>query len=138
MSRLNKASYGYSLRKLCGLLNVNSSTYYHSVKPGQIDFTRSVLIQTVQTIDHDIDKTYGTRRMKVELNARGYSIGLYKTASIMKEANVAALKPRKKHRYMEHEGQHQIADNILNRDFNPTTLNTHLVGDITYFRTRKG
>lgn len=56
----------------------------------------------------------------------------------MKEANVFALRPRKKHGYIEHEGEHQGADNVLNREFNPTTLNTHLVGDITYLRTHKG
>ena len=119
-------------------MNVNSSTYYHSVKPKPIDVTRSTLIQAVQTIHNDIDKTYGKRRMRVELNAKGYSIGLYKTAAIMKEANVVALMPRKKHRYIEHEGQHQVAENILNREFNPSTINTHLVGDITYLRTHEG
>lgn len=138
MTRLKKASPRYSVRKLCGLLDVNSSSYYHSLKPKLIDTSRLALIQLVQTIHHDIDKTYGKRRMHIELRARDYSIGLHKTASIMKQANVVALRPRKKHRYIEHEGQHQVADNLLNREFNPTTLNTHLVGDITYLRTHKG
>ena len=115
--------------------DVNSSSYYHSLKPKLIDTSRLALIQLVQTIHHDIDKTYGKRRMQIELRARDYSIGLHKTASIMKQANVVALRPRKKHRYIEHEGQHQVAENLLNREFNPTTLNTHLVGDITYLRT---
>lgn len=129
---------GYNTRELCELLAVSVSTYYQSIKPSLPDTSRLALIEDVQAIHDEVDKTYGKRRMNVELKAKGHCLGLYKTSNIMKEANVVALRPRKRHRYTENESVHRIADNILNREFNPTTLNTHFVGDITYLRTHEG
>jgi putative transposase len=50
------------------------------------------------------------------------------TASLIKKADVVAIRPKCKHYY----------PNILKRQFNPDTYNTHLVGDIAYIRTWQG
>jgi len=76
--------------------------------------------------------------MKVELNNRGYIVGIYKTASHMKKANVTAINPVKRHYYPDAGDVHQKADNVLKREFNPGTINTHWVGDITYIRSHQG
>ena len=135
---MNKAQPRCGIRKLCALLSVQVSTYYHAPKPSKRADERLVLIEEIQNIHEEVDKTYGKRRIQVELHAKGYSIGLYKTAQLMKEANVIAIRPRKKHHYTEHERLHRLADNLLKRQFNPDTLNTHYVGDITYVRTYEG
>ncbi|WP_372861601.1 IS3 family transposase [Pseudoalteromonas sp.] len=40
---------------------------------------------------------YGRRRVHVELNALNYSIGIYKTAALMKSLNIKFIRPKKKH-----------------------------------------
>ena len=93
---------------------------------------------TLRSIHQEVDKTYGKRRMKTELASKGYHFSLYKVAALMKEANVVALRPQKRHRYTDHEACHRVADNLLDRQFNPSVLNTHYVGDITYIKTHEG
>jgi hypothetical protein len=39
---------------------------------------------------------YGKRRMRVSLNNQGYNIGIHQTAILMKQANVVAIRPRKR------------------------------------------
>ena len=89
-------------------------------------------------IAEETDQTYGRRRMKVELENRGFTIGHYKTASHMEKANISAIKPVKKHYYPDVGSEHNKASNVLNREFNQPTMNTHWVGDITYIRSHQG
>jgi transposase InsO family protein len=76
--------------------------------------------------------------MNIELKKLGYTFGIYKTASLMQEANVVALTPKKQHYYPNNGEECRYAPNLLKRQFNPETLNTHWVGDITYIRTNQG
>lgn len=69
--------------------------------------------------------------------AKGFKWGVHKTATMMKKASVTAIRPKKRHSYPGGE-IHKKADNILNRQFNPETVNTHWVGDITYIKTYTG
>ena len=76
--------------------------------------------------------------MRVELQSKGFDIGVYQTATLMKQANIRAIRPRKRHVYKTNECEHRIAPNLLKRQFNPTTLHTYFVGDITYIHTHQG
>lgn len=114
------------------------SSFYQARQTRIISQSHQSLIDAVKDIHSDIEKIYGKRRMQVELKSKGFNIGIYKTAQVMKEANVIAIRPRKRHVYKDHECEHRIAPNLLKRQFNPTTLDTHFVGDITYIRTYQG
>ena len=74
----------------------------------------------------------------MSLNNQGYNIGIYQTATLMKQANVVAIRPRKRHYYPDAGTTHKKAENLLNREFEQQTLNTHWVGDITYIKTYQG
>ena len=76
--------------------------------------------------------------MQKELQLYGIKIGIFKVASLMKLANIQAITPRKKHYYPKERVSKIISDNILNREFNQKTPNTHWVGDITYIRNHQG
>jgi transposase InsO family protein len=51
----------------------------------------------------------------------------------MKDAGIVAKTPKKPHYYPAGNEKPTIP-NLLKRKFNPETLNTHWVGDITYIR----
>ena len=56
----------------------------------------------------------------------------------MKAHGLIAIKPKKKHYYVDSGVQHKYASNTLKRQFKPDTHNTHWVGDITYIRSYEG
>lgn len=100
--------------------------------------------QTVQlrvnmkAIFAESDSTYGKRRICKALNKTGFTIGIYRTASLMRKAELKAKTPKKKHYYGDTGKVHKIAPNLLKRQFEQSTLNTHWVGDITYIRSHQG
>ena len=135
---MKKAEESYTVDELCRLFDLSLSTYYYQLKQSVPSTQSQQLVTEIQKIAEDTDDTYGKRRMKVELNNRGYIVGVYKTASHMKKANVTAINPVKRHYYPDAGDVHQKADNVLKREFNPGTINTHWVGDITYIRSHQG
>ena len=76
--------------------------------------------------------------MTVELNNNGFQLGLHQTATLMKKAEVVAIRPMKRHYYPNNGLEDKYFPNLLNREFTPNTLNTHWVGDITYIKTHQG
>jgi transposase InsO family protein len=92
----------------------------------------------IKVIAKRAGNTYGKRRMLVELLDKGYQLGIYQTASLMKRAHVVAIRPQKKHYYPDNGTEQKYFPNLLNRQFNPQTVNTHWVGDITFVRTHQG
>jgi len=135
---MKKANPEYSVQELCMLFETSVSTYYYqtSKKPVCKDTVR--LIATIKEIAKETGDTYGKRRMQPALEKQGFSLGIYKTATLMKKANVIAVTPKKKHYYPDAGKTHKKAPNLLNRQFEPGTVNTHWVGDITYIRTYHG
>jgi len=136
MNELKKANADYTITELCRILEVSMSSYYYEpVKP---DEQEQVLLDLIESIAEDSGNTYGRRRIHAELNARDHTIGVYKTASLMNKLNIHAIAPKKKHYYPNSGDEDHYAQNLLKRQFNPDTLNTHWVGDITYIRNHQG
>lgn len=133
---MKKAEPQYKTNELCKLFQLSVSTHYYHLNQ-EISESEQLMINKIQAIAIEHKHAYGKRRMQKELNNKGLAIGLYKTAHLMKKANVIAIRPKKKHRYNKGE-THSIADNLLKRQFNPDTLQTHWVGDITYIKTHVG
>ncbi len=133
---MKKASPGYQTKELCTLFSISLSTYYYQINR-QVSDEDQKTIERIKSIAIETQHTYGKRRTRVELANQGIVIGTYKTASLMKKANVIAIKPKKRHSYPSGE-VHKKADHLLKRQFNPETIHTHWVGDITYIKTYTG
>jgi len=103
-----------------------------------MDVEKEKIMVAIKTIAVDTQSTYGKRRMQPALKAKGFSLGLHKTTSLMKAAKVVAIKPKKKHYYPNAGKTHFKADNLLKREFHQEKANTHWVGDITYIRQHHG
>jgi transposase InsO family protein len=133
---MKKADPSYKTQELCQLFNLKVSTHYYHLKQ-EVSESKQVMINNIKAIAIEHQHAYGKRRIREELNRLGYPIGIHQTSTLMKKANVIAIRPKKKHRYDQGE-QHHIADNLLKREFNPSTVNTHWVGDITYIKNHTG
>ncbi len=133
-----KKATKYTTQELCSVLDVRVSTYYYQIKSMQFSPEEIKLISTIKSIAKESGDTYGKRRIQPALKLKGFNLGLYKTASMMKKANIIAITPKKKHYYADGGKSHPKAANILNRAFTQKAKHTHWVGDITYCRTHQG
>jgi putative transposase len=73
-----------------------------------------------------------------ELRARHIVIGRYKVRRLMREANIKPVWKRKFVSTTDSKHNLPVAENILNRQFNPAKPNQAWTSDITYIRTRTG
>jgi len=136
--QIKKANPKFKITELCQVFSLPISSYYYQNKEKPMDVEKEKIMVAIKTIAVDTQSTYGKRRMQPALKAKGFSLGLHKTTSLMKAAKVVAIKPKKKHYYPNAGKTHFKADNLLKREFHQEKANTHWVGDITYIRQHHG
>jgi len=115
---MKKASSHYTVSELCRVLGVPSSSYYYQTQEPAL--AKIELVAQIKSIAKETENTYGKRRMQVELASLGHDIGLYRIASLMKKADVVAIRPKRKHYYPNAGLEQQYAPKILKRQFNPS------------------
>lgn len=121
----------------CRLLGISRSGYYAA---------RSVAVRPMHcSIQADVKtafvasgRVYGSRRMVAELRQRGITVGRFRVRRIMREAGLRTVWRRKFVHTTNSRHDLPVAENLLNRRFNPDKRNVAWVGDITYIRTRAG
>lgn len=134
---MKKADPKLTTHQLCTLFGVAISTYYYQVQTKSANQLDQAVIQAMHGLHEQTHGTYGRRRMKIALALDGRSVGHFKISRLMKEQGLVAKAPKKPH-YYRSGNAHPTTANLLNRQFNPETVNTHWVGDITYIRTHQG
>ncbi|WP_285881207.1 IS3 family transposase [Domibacillus indicus] len=118
---------------MCSVLQISRSTYYYEAKERQSedDVTGAVI-----EIFEQNRSAYGTRKIKVELHKRGFTVSRRRIGRIMKEQGlvspytVAQFKPQKTP-YNE-----SAQANELKREFEQTKAKKVVVSDLTYFKVK--
>lgn len=128
---------GFKVTDICRNLKLQRSGFYRRSAQKPINAEEVKLKAKVHEIHHEMHATYGSRRMRAELNAQGYELGRFKVRRVMKDLSLKAKRP-KQHRYPVMGQTSSIAPNTLNRQFRPAQSNSHWTGDITYIRTSQG
>lgn len=134
---MKKADSMLNLQRACQLFDVPISSYYKQQEDETVCIEKEFIINKIKEIHEDNIHCYGRRRMKKALKKEGVIIGTFRVARLMKEAGVIAKTPKKPHYYPSGNEKPDIP-NLLKRQFNPDTMNTHWVGDITYIRNHQG
>ena len=93
---------------------------------------RDRLRNKVISIHEESRGAAGSRSITAKLHQDDETIGRYKVASLMKEANIESKQPNKPHRYKIADKQSRIADNLLKREYNVKSINQVWCGDVTY------
>jgi hypothetical protein len=109
---MKKAYPHYAVSELCQVLSVPSSSYYYQAQEPSL--AELELITQIKCIAKGTSNTYRKRRIQVELASLGHTVGLYKTASLMKKAKIVAIRPKRKHYYPDAGKELKYAPNILN------------------------
>jgi transposase InsO family protein len=131
----------WPVRLLCAALEVSPAGYYawrrrpRSARRER----RDALLVEVRAIHAEVKARYGSPRVHAELVARGHGCCVNTVARLMREAGIAA-RTAKKFRCTTTDSGHDlpVAENLLDRQFDPAAPNEAWVADITYIPTREG
>jgi putative transposase len=131
----------FPLVLMCDVLNVSISGYRAWRRGGRLDRKRLTDVQMlalIRAIHAEIKGVYGSPRMVRELRARNFPASKERVERSMRENGINA---RHKRRYkVTTDSKHglPVADNLLARNFKPSSQNQVWTSDITYLWTDEG
>ena len=125
---------------MCEALEVSESGYYAWANraPSPAEQRRGDLVAAIEVIHAEVKGRYGSPRMTVELNARGHECTENTVANLMKAHGIRAKTAKRFVRTTDSRHALPVADNILDRDFDPSGPNVAWSADITYIPTADG
>lgn len=134
-------SENYPVTILCRVMEVKRSCYY----VWKANHLNNVICAEELEIRREMKRLFsesrqsmGSRRMQKQLNALGFSVGRYKVRRLMKSLNLVVKSKRKYKATTDSRHNFPVAENILNRNFNPDKPNQAWASDITYVWTVEG
>jgi transposase InsO family protein len=125
---------------MCEALEVSESGYYSWLaRPTcQAQLRRDELLAAIQEIHGEVEGRYGSPRMTVELNARDHDCCENMVADLMKTHGIRAKTARRRVCTTDSRHSLPVADNLLDREFDPDSPNVAWCSDITYIPTAEG
>ena len=128
------------MNMLCRAMGVSRSAYYDwRKKPATVITAEELhLYRRAKALFKASRESLGSRELSKKLREEGFQTGRYRTRTIMRKLNLkvtqrVAYKVTTKRKHSDN-----VADNLLNQNFNPVALNEVWAGDITYLRTNEG
>jgi transposase InsO family protein len=125
---------------MCQTLAVSPAGYYawrgRPRSPRQQ--RRDTLLVAIRAIHAEVKERYGSPRMHAELQARGQACCINTVAKVMRDHQIAAKNPKKFRRTTDSNHSGAVAENVLDRQFEPSAPNAVWVSDITSIPTREG
>jgi putative transposase len=125
---------------MCRVLEVSRSGFYvwRKREPSARAEANAELLEVIEEIHAESDKTYGAPRVHAELEERGPQASLNRVARVMREAEIQGVSPRKWRRTTLKAKGVRPAPDLVDRDFTATGPNQLWVADITYVPTWAG
>jgi putative transposase len=131
----------WPIRLLCETLEVSPAGYYAwRGRPRSAQEQRQdTLLVEMRVIHAQFKARYGSPRMHKELVARGHACCVNTVARLMRDHGIVA-KTARRFRVRTTDSNHDlpVAENLLDRQFNPCEANEVWLADITYIPTGEG
>lgn len=96
------------------------------------------MVEEIQKIHNEVDRSYGSPRIYEELCGRGYLCSLNRVARLMRRNDIIAKMTVRFRRLTKAGKRKPAADNILDRRFEVACPNRVWASDITYIKTAEG
>jgi putative transposase len=130
----------WPVRRLCEALAVSPAGYYAwRRRPRSAQGRRrDALVVEIRAIHAEVKARYGSPRIHAELVARGQACCVNTVAKLMHDHGIAAKTARKFRQTTDSAHDLPVAENLLDRRFDPEEPNERWVADITYIPTREG
>jgi transposase InsO family protein len=130
----------WPVRLLCEALDVSTTGYYAwRDRPASArQQERDALLVQIRAIHTEFKARYGSPRIHAELVARGHSCCVNTVAKAMRDNGIVAKTAKKSRCTTDSNHELPVAENLLDRQFDPGFPNEAWVADITYLPTREG
>lgn len=130
----------WPVRLMCRLLQISPGGYYTGRRrpASEQQQRRDALTVEIRAIHQEVKERYGSPRMVRELRARGQDCCVNTVAKLMRQQGIVAKGKRKFRCTTDSNHDRPVADNLLDRQFEPTAVNQAWTADITYVPTREG
>lgn len=127
----------FPVQTICRVLDVSRSGFYEQKQRPHKSSDLAVEVH-LKAAFSACGRSYGSRRLKLALRDRGYHFGRYKIRRLMREHGLMPVWKRKFIHTTDSKHALPVAENVLDRQFNPEQPNRAWTSDITYIRTRSG
>src|SRR5512143_2424379 len=125
---------------MCRVLGVAPGGYYgwrgRPVSPRAQ--RREALTDAIKAVHGEVKARYGSPRIHAELVARGETCCVNTVAKLMRRHGIAAKTKRKFRCTTDSNHDRPVAENVVDRQFEPEAPNQVWTADITYVPTREG
>ena len=130
----------WPVRLMCRVLRVSPGGYYDWRGRPRSTRTqrREALVVAIKAVHGEVKARYGSPRIHAELVARGMPCCVNTVARLMQGEGIAAKSRRKFRCTTDSNHGHPVAENIVNRQFEPTAVNRIWSADVTYIATGEG
>ncbi len=137
---IREHAMGYPVNLLCRMLGVQRSAYYDwRDRPSKVIGPEEfALRQRMKALFKASRDSLGSRTLARKLREEGFVIGRDRTRRLMKALKLKAKQKRKYKATTDSKHNLPVAENVLNRQFNPTAPNQAWGTDITYLWTQEG
>jgi putative transposase len=137
---IHQHRHAWPVRRLCQALDVSTAGYYAwRERPACARHLRQdALLVEIRAIHAEAKARYGSPRIHAELAARGHDCCVNTVARLMRDHKIRAKTTRKFRGTTDSNHDFPVADNLLDRHFDPAAPNEAWVADITYIPTREG
>jgi transposase InsO family protein len=131
----------HEVGRLCRNLQMARSTYYgwKTRVPSARAIENIRITREMRLIHVESDRTYGSPRIRLELQHRGYpKISLSRVMRLMRAEKLFAKPARRKPRYRIEPSMMPAAPNLVAQQFSVGEVNRVWASDITYLWTSRG
>ena len=130
----------WPVRLLCEALEVSPAGYYawRDRPTSAQEQRRATLLVEIRAVHAEFKARSGSPRIHAELLARGRPCCVNTVARLMRDHGIAAKTTRKFRCTTDSNHDLPVAENLLDRQFDPASPNESWVADITYIPTRAG
>jgi len=129
---IGENAHKYSISAMCKVLKIARSSFYYQEKPKKID---TKLENAVIEEFRKSRNNYGTRKLKIVLNRRGFEVSKRRIGKIMEKydlvSNYTLRQSKKKRREAVNNDE---IDNIVDRNFDERSKFEVVVSDLTYVK----
>jgi len=133
-----KANYPISL--LCRMLGVSRSGFHAWQRraPSDRELADAWLVERIRDIHVESRQTYGAWRVHRALRHRGVRVGRKRVERLMRRERMSGPVPKRYRRTTIRVPGVRVADDLVERDFQPAGPNRLWCADIKYARTWQG
>lgn len=115
-------------------MEVSSQGYYKWLNKLNKPDKDSRISELIKSIFEDHKRRYGSRRIKIELAKKGFTVNIKKILRLMKKKAMVTIQRAKKRRKRSSLTLKEAEENLLKQDFSADAPNEKWVSDITYIK----